>query len=89
MVHEQLGPMFKDQKLLEILGKILDSYETGLNVPAALAAGCISRKTLGRQPKHPAAKAAGTGRSHDCATKMSPLRGFYKMFKNEDIQNSR
>jgi len=62
VLREQLGRLFKDPKLLEILGKILDSYETDLTVPAALAAGSISGETLEFQPGYPAAKAAGTAR---------------------------
>ena len=62
VVQEQLGRMFKDSILLEILGKILDSYETGLNVPAAFAAGCAKGQNFGFQPNIPAAKAAGTAR---------------------------
>lgn len=62
VVREQLWRMFKDEKLLEILGKVLDSYETGLNVPAALAAGCTKGQNFIFQPNIPAAKAAGTAR---------------------------
>ena len=57
-----IGKTVQRPEVVGDFGQILDSYETDLTVPAALAAGSISGENLEIQPKHPAAKAASTAR---------------------------